>query len=152
MYSDSLRERSDGVFTSIEDRYQARQEQRREKVRAFIDEERLESAEDFLYAGAILSSSPVQADLLTAQMAGLRAAELGEDRGFRVAAEAIDRHRMHNGLPQRFGTQYYYEEVLQKWRLYPVDPQTSDAERAAMGVEPLAVLAQKTELLNESVR
>ncbi len=152
MYADSIRERSSGVFTSMEHKYQERQEERFEKVRRYLAEEQLASAEDFLYAGALLAASPQQEDLLTAQMAGLRAAQMGEDKGFRVAAEAIDRHAMHLGNPQRYGTQYYYEEVLRKWRLYAVDPKTTDAERKAMGVEPLAELYRKTELLNENVR
>ena len=52
----------------------------------------------------------------------------------------------------RYGTQFYYEEVLQKWRLYPVSGKTTDAERAAMGVAPLAELRAREDLLNEEVR
>ncbi len=152
LYKDGIRDRQEGVFSGLEQDQMARQESRREKVRQFIVEEKLESASDYLYAGAILASSPFEDDLIAAQMAGLKAAELGEDKGFRVAAEAIDRHAMHLGKPQRYGTQYYYEEVLQKWRLYPVDPRTSDEERRAMGVAPLSELMARTEKLNERVR
>lgn len=152
MYADSVRERGSGPFTSLEEDFREHQEARRSKVRKLLAEEKLASAKDFLYAGAILASSPHEEDLLTAQMAGLKAAELGEDKGFRVAAEAIDRHAMHTGQPQRYGTQFYYEEVLQKWRLYPVAGETTDAERAAMGVAPLAELRAREETLNERVR
>ena len=42
--------------------------------------------------------------------------------------------------------------MLEKWRLYPVDPRTSDEERRAMGVAPLSELLARTEKLNERVR
>lgn len=152
LYKDGIRERQEDVFSGLDQSSMEREESRREKVRGYLVEEKLVSAEDYLYAGAILAMSPFEDDLITAQMAGLKAAELGNDRGFRVAAEAIDRHAMHLGRPQRYGTQYYYEEVLKRWRLYPIDPRTSDAEREAMGVPPMAELLAKTEELNERVR
>jgi hypothetical protein len=152
MYSTGLHDRQQGVFASLEATYEERQESRRAKVRSFIAEAKLESAEDHVFAAAILASSPAPEDLAAAQRIGLRAAEMGDGRGFRVAAEAIDRQAMHAGSPQRYGTQYYYEEVLQKWRLYAVDPHTTDAERKAMGVAPMAQLMERTEVLNSQVR
>jgi len=153
MYANSLREREGGsVFDTLGDRYQANQERRLALVRQYLAEEEVQSSDDYLYAGALLSTSPYEEDLIAAQMSGLKAAEMGEDRGFRVAAESIDRYAMHVGKPQRYGTQFYYVEVIEKWRLYPVDPRTTDAERKAMGIEPLAELLERTELLNEKIR
>ena len=153
MYANSLRERLNGdTFAALGDKYRDRQEKRLEFVRQYVREEQLETAEDYLYAGALLSTSPHEDDLIAAMASGLTAAEMGEDRGFRVAAEATDRFKMHRGENQRYGTQYYYAEVIQQWRLYRVDPDTTDAERAAMGVEPLAELIARTEELNAEVR
>lgn len=152
MYEDSIRERDGGVFSTLDSDYMERQESRRVKVRKYVVEQSLETAEDYLYAGAILSSSPEEDDLIAAQLAGLTAAQMGEDRGFRVAAEAIDRIAMHQGIPQRYGTQFYYEAVLAKWRLYPVDPKTTDIERKSMGVDSLADLMKRADELNEKVR
>ena len=153
MYAISLRERIEGSpFTTLEEPYQDRQRNRLEIVRGFIKEEQLTSAEDYLYAGALLSTSPHADDLVAATASGLTAAEMGEDRGFRVAAEAIDRIKMHNGENQRYGTQYYYVEVIQEWRLYPIDPATTDEERKAMGGEPLSELIARVDLLNAEVR
>ena len=100
----------------------------------------------------ILSTSGFEDDLVAAGACGLKAAELGEDRGFRVAAEAVDRRLMLAGRPQRYGTQYYYVEVIQKWRLYPVDPKTTDLERQAMGVETFEQLRAREAELNEELR
>ena len=153
MYAESLRERLDGDnFATLGTRFGEHQEARFEKVRKFVREEALVTKEDYLYAGALLSTSSHQDDLVAAMASGLKAAEMGEDRGFRVAAEATDRFRMHRGENQRYGTQYYYVEVIQEWRLYPVDPETTDEERAAMGVEPLSVMIARAEMLNAEVR
>jgi len=153
MYADSLGERLGGdQFTSLDDEYVLHQEARREKVRGYVEQELLVTPEDYLYAGIILSTSPFEDDLIAASASGLKSAELGDNRGFRVAAEAIDRLQMHRGEPQRYGTQYYYLEVIQKWRRDPVNPATTDAERAAMGVPPLAELLERTDRLNAEVR
>jgi hypothetical protein len=53
------------------------------------------------------------------------------------------------GVAQRYGTQYVYEPVLKGWRLYPIDPRTTDAERKAMGVPPLDELKKAEDLLNQ---
>lgn len=153
MYENSLDERLGGSnFATLGPEYREHQETRLEHVREFVREEQLVTAEDYLYAGALLSTSSQQDDLIAASASGLKAAELGEDLGFRVAAEAIDKLAMHNGENQRYGTQYYYVEVIQKWRLYPIDPATTDEERKAMGVEPLSELIARVDLLNEEVR
>jgi hypothetical protein len=153
LYADSVRERLAGdTFSTLGDAYQEDQEERLEKVRGYVKAEQLVTAQDYLYAGVILSSSSHPDDLTAAWAAGLKAAELGDDRGFRVFAEAVDRFEMQRGGEQKYGTQYYYLEVIQKWRLYPYNLDTTDAERAAMGVEPLAELLAREEQLNEDVR
>lgn len=153
MYGNSVRDRTgEGNFSRLDERYLEQQENRYELIRGYIKEEKLTTAEDYLYAGAILSSSRFEDDLVAAGACGLKAAELGEERGFRVAAEAVDRRLMLAGRPQRYGTQYYYVEVIEKWRLYPVDPKTSDLEREAMGVEPMRALLARADELNETLR
>lgn len=153
IYADSLRERlGDDTFSTLGSEFEANQEERREKVRGFLKDGLLTTSEDYLYAGTILTSSSHPDDLTAAWGAGIQAAEMGEDRGFRVAAEAMDRFQMVHGAKQRYGTQYYYVEVLQKWRLYPIEARTTDAEREAMGVEPLAALEAKVEELNQVLR
>jgi len=130
----------EGLLAGIREANVARQQRRIEKVRAFVEAGEVESAADHFYAGLILATSSNPGDLQVAAAMGLKAAELGEERGFRVAAEAIDRTLRIRGEPQRYGTQFSYLEVIDEWRLDPLDPRTSDEERAAMGVAPLAEL------------
>jgi hypothetical protein len=74
----------------------------------------------------------------------LKAAELGHPQPARwLAAAAYDRWLMCQGQPQKYGTQYIAEEVY--WKLSDIDPATTDTERAAWGVPPLAkALARAT--------
>jgi hypothetical protein len=109
--------------------------------------ERLSSQES-LYAAVILLDSERREDLDLAGELALDAAEAGDERGFALAAEAIDRSLMVRGLPQRYGTQYVYMPVTETWSLYTWDPKTSDAEREAMGVPTLAEALERAEILN----
>ena len=153
MYADSVDDRSDGgALTALDPDYQEDQADRREKVWRYIIEEKLTTAEDFLYAGSLLVSSSNPDDLVAAKLSGLKAAELGDDRGWRLTAEAIDRHLMIAGKPQHYGTQVEYIEVLQKCRLYQVDPRTTDEEGASMGVEPIAELRARAETASERLQ
>ena len=54
----------------------------------------------------------------------------------RLVAATEDRVLVHQGRPQKYGTEY--RQVHGMWELYPLDPAISDVERAAWGVHPLA--------------
>ena len=125
-----------------------RAEERAAKVRKLLAEEGVGSAADRYYAALVLVQCPTEADLELAQQQALAAAEQGETRGFRVAAEALDKLLVKRGMMQRYGTQFVWEPVLRSWRLYPLDPRTSDAERKAMGVPSLEELRQQEAALN----
>ena len=105
-------------------------------------------SDDQLYAAAILAESQRAEDLELACELALSAAEAGDERGLRLAAEAIDRRCMVLGEAQRFGTQYVFSPITERWDLYPWDPITTDTERAAMGVAPLAQALARLEELN----
>lgn len=126
-----------------------RQERRYAKFVSWSEEGLLETAEDHLWAAAALSTSDLTEHLTLAQALALKAAEMGEERAFTVQALATDRLLWKQGLPQRYGTQIVYEPVLQEWRLYEVDPLTTDEVRKAMGVPPLAELLANVEELNQ---
>ncbi|MCR9245331.1 MAG: hypothetical protein NXI31_09885 [bacterium] len=55
-----------------------------------------------------------------------------------LAATAYDRVRRLAGEPQKFGTQIV--ECEGRCELWPVDPTTTDSERAKWGLPPLAEL------------
>jgi hypothetical protein len=60
-----------------------------------------------------------------------------------LTAAAYDRWLMYQGKPQKYGTQYVHDGV--RHRLWDVDPTTTDAERAAWKVPPLAEQLRKAE-------
>jgi hypothetical protein len=100
----------------------------------------LRGARDHLRAAVLLAESADAADWPLAAELGSRAAELGEPLGLRAAAEAIDKDLVAQRRPQRYGTQYTWDASAARWRLHPIDPVTTDAERAAMGVPSYAEL------------
>lgn len=106
----------------------------------------LVSARDHFRAAVVLAESMNPEDWSLAASLGAKAAELGEPLGLRAAAEAIDKDLMAQGLPQRYGTQFVWDPALSRWRLHPVDPTTTDAERASMGVPTFGelILAEVT--------
>jgi hypothetical protein len=58
-----------------------------------------------------------------------------------LAAAAFDRRRLLRGLPQKFGTQSVVRDGRRE--LWPVDPATTDSERAKWGLPPLAELQRR---------
>jgi hypothetical protein len=149
MYTDLREEIGDMRLSTHDTDFWIHQQQRLKETRRLVSENRITTAVDHLYAAVILVETDSEADLDSAHTQALLAAEQGETRGFRVAAEATDKLCVKRGLVQRFGTQYVYEPVLKAWRLYPFDPNTTDAERKAMGVESMAELREREKLLNE---
>jgi hypothetical protein len=143
----------DDVVTPLHDNagvqaLEQRSRQRADKVRRLLAEENVGSAADHYNAALVLVQCTRAADLELAHQQALAAAELGEQRGLRVAAEALDKLMLERGLLQRYGTQFVWEPVLRSWRLYAIDPHTSDAERQAMGVPPLEELKRQEAELN----
>jgi hypothetical protein len=122
---------------------------RADKVLKLIQENKVETAADHYHAALVLAQCTRENDLATAHEQGLAAAQMGEKRGFRVAAEAIDKLMVKRGMLQRYGTQFVWEPVLHSWRLYPLDPRTTDAERTAMGVPTLEGLKRQEAELNK---
>lgn len=149
MYADLQRDVAEhGDDAAEADRLRARRIVRADKVRGIIEADGVKSAADCLHAAVILVETDTDEDLDLAYVLALQAAELGEDKGFRVAAEATDKQLVKKHMHQRYGTQYVYEPVLKAWRLYPCDPRTTDAERQAMGVPPMDKLIEAEAVLN----
>ncbi|MCY2959534.1 MAG: hypothetical protein NTY35_05150 [Planctomycetota bacterium] len=121
---------------------------RAERARSIADAGDLRTGRDHFRAAVVLVESNSPADWDLAANLGRKASEMGEPLGLRVAAEAIDKDLVHQGRPQRFGTQFVWDARNQKWRLYPMDPATTDTERAAMGVPTYAELIQAEVVTN----
>ena len=149
MVDETRRELSGGgALAGLDDSFVGQHQDRIEKVREFHTAGELVSADDYYNASWILVTSQKPEDLELAHELALKAAEMGLDKGFRIAATATDKLNRHAGKPQRYGTQFEYIEFLRRWRIYPVDPTTTDAERQAMGIPPLRELYEREKELN----
>lgn len=141
---------SDGGAGGLDPSVVARQEQRFARIFEWYERGELITAEDHLWSAALLARSSVTEHLELALLLAENAAEMGERRGFPVMAEVTDRLLMKSGEPQRYGTVAVYEPVNKRHRLYKLDARTTDEERAAMGIPPLAELQAKVDALNAS--
>ena len=148
MYAQSRRERAVDASSGRLGEIQAERQERIARVNALLDQGAVVTIDDYLYATAILLDSSDVNDLSVARELALRAAERGDDRGFRLAAEATDRNLMQRNLPQKYGTQYVYIPVTESWILYRWDTTTSDVERLAMGVPTIADSLRRAKELN----
>ncbi len=121
---------------------------RRAKVLALVRQGRATKADDCFHAAVILGASEAEPELARAEELARRALAIDPDllAARPEIAIAVDRRAMVAGKPQRYGTQLVEKEG--RWQLYPVDPATSDAERAALGLPPLAEARARAESLN----
>lgn len=127
-----------------------RHEGRADTVREIFEKDGIHTAEDAFKAAVLLVETTRPADLELAERLARKAAELGEPRGLRVMAEAVDKRLMIQGLPQTYGTQFMFVFVLDSWRLYPIDPMTTDEVRASVGVPAYAELLAAEDHMNRA--
>lgn len=150
LYRQSVKDvKGKNLLAGVSEEYLMRQAVRITRTRALIAEGKVETGEDCMYAAAILLSSGIFEDLQQARDLGFRADQLGEKRGLPIAAEAIDKLQVLMGKLQKYGTQMVYIPVLDTFRLEPLDPTTTDEQRAAMGVPPLIELEARVEQMNQ---
>lgn len=72
---------------------------------------------------------------------------LGNKKCRWLFAAGTDRLLMMQGKKQKFGTQYR-KNSESKWELYPLNPRTTDKERAKYGVIPLKKIKERAIELN----
>jgi hypothetical protein len=113
----------------------ARDAQRRERVRGLMAENALTTAEDSFHAALIFQHGESIEEIWQAHTLALSAAGSGFAPARWLAAAALDRWLMYQGRPQKFGTQFVPDG--RGYRLWELDPTTSDADRAAWDVPSL---------------
>jgi hypothetical protein len=106
------------------------------------------SPEDLYHAAWLFNHGEHPEEARHAHDLAREAAEQGHGPARWLAAAAYDRWCMYEGRPQRFGTQFVPDGV--RYRLWDVDPATTDAERAAWDVPPLAAQHARAEALTRS--
>ncbi len=117
--------------------------QRRARAQELIESHALTAPEDYFHAARLFQHGDSVEDAWKAHGLARTSAELGYAQARWLAAAAYDRWLMYQGKPQKYGTQYVSDGKRQ--RLWDVEPATSNADRAAWDVPPLAEQLRKAE-------
>lgn len=121
---------------------------RRQRVEELLQSEPLQSPEDYFHAAMIFQHGGSLEYYWQAHELAKKGAELGQRSCRWLTAASYDRWLMHQGKPQKYGTQYMGREG--RWILYEVDPATTDAERAEFDVPPLSQAIKRAEEMNRA--
>jgi len=134
------------------DAQRVRNQERAERVRGIVEKGEIKTSKERFQAAVLLVETEDPKHLWLAEQLAYQAAAEGEPLARRVAAEAIDKQLVLRRIPQRYGTQYEWVAAFGGWRLYPLDPTTTDEERRLVGVPPLAALYAEEKRLNSKDR
>jgi len=128
---------------------------RRQHVKELLDQGQLTAPDDYFHAAFIFQHGETLEEIWQAHELARRAAEMGATTAMGskdslwLAAAALDRWLMYQGKPQKYGTNFVPDGKC--WRLWDVDPSTSDAERAANHVPSLQEQLKQAERFTEEL-
>ena len=114
---------------------------RRQRVNELIVQGLLTAPDDYFHAALIFQHGETLQDIWQAHELAQKAAAMVATRAMSykdsrwLAAATLDRWLMYQGKPQKYGTQFVPDG--KRWRLWDIDPSTTDAERAANHVPSL---------------
>ena len=117
---------------------------RRQRVEELLESNALQTAEDYFHAAMIFQHGETTDHIWRAYELASRGVELGHPVSRWLTAAAYDRWLMRQGKPQKYGTQYTARHH-EPYRLWDVDPNTTDEERASWEVPPLAEALRQAE-------
>lgn len=123
----------------------ARDRGRRERVTALIDVGWPDEPEALYAAAWVMNHGDTTDEAITGHRLAAAARDLGHGPARWLAAAALDRSLMYAGQPQIYGTNMVPDGVA--WRVWDVDPVTTDADRAEHDVPPLAELQARAAAL-----
>nr|WP_315052662.1 hypothetical protein [uncultured Brevundimonas sp.] len=124
-----------------------RDAQRRARVLRLLASDPPKTAEDVYAAAWVLNHGDSSDEAFRAHQLASRADQLGYRKARWLAAAALDRSLMYAGRPQKFGSNIVPDG--QGWRLWDVDPATTDAERAQHDMPPLQQMRQRAAAMTD---
>jgi len=119
---------------------------RRDEVLALLGDGAVRTPADFHRAAMVFQHGTGPSHFHLAFELARRSAQHGNPRTRWLAAAAMDRWLMNQGLPQKFGTQFF--DGGRGLELYDVDRGTSDEEREAWNVPTLAAAHDRVDRMN----
>ncbi len=120
-----------------------RDRQRRRRVAEIMAGGDSTAPEDYYHAAWILNHGGTPEDAWRGHTLAKEAVALGYRPARWLAAATYDRWRMYQGKPQKYGTQFTTDG--KRHRLWDVEAETTDAERAEWDVPPLAEQRRRAE-------
>ncbi|MEO1054225.1 MAG: hypothetical protein AAFX87_26535 [Bacteroidota bacterium] len=108
------------------------------RVQLLLETDKQFSGQDYFHACIMFLHGDCPEDFWQAYNFGLKSVDLDYPEAKRFTAAAYDRWLMYQGKPQKYGLQYVPDGV--RLRLWDVDPETTDEERAKWDVPPLKQL------------
>ncbi len=120
---------------------------RRERVMALLADGWPEEPEALYAAAWVLNHGDASDEVYLGHRLAARARDLGHVPARWLAAAALDRSLMYAGKPQKYGTNIVPDGV--SFRLWDVDPATTDADRLANDVPPLAEMHARAAAMDE---
>jgi TPR repeat protein len=153
LYAEDRREHADVPPLDTPEYRALRERDRRRRERAAellagLEASGAASSDDLYHAAWLFNHGDQPAEARRAHELAREAAERGHRPARWLAAAAYDRWCMYEGQPQRYGTQFVPDGV--RHRLWDVDPATTDEERAAWDVPPLAEQLRRADELTRS--
>lgn len=124
-----------------------RDQTRRHQVQRLLDQQQVHTAHDYYHAALIFQHGETVEEIWSAHRWALKSVELGLAAGKWLAAAALDRWQMYQGQPQTYGTQLVPDGT--RYRLWDINPNTSDAERAQWEVPSLAEMEARAGQVTE---
>lgn len=118
-----------------------RDARRRGQVKSMLGRRPALTAEQLFAAAWILNHGDAAEDAKEAHELARRAADQGFEPARWLSAAALDRSLMYSGQPQRYGTNIVPDGI--GYRLWDVEPATTDEERAKWNVPPLAEMQRR---------
>lgn len=127
----------------LHEAYLERDRARRHRAAGIVAEGGLTCGDDYIMAAVIFQHGETSDDFLQAHRLALKALELGVADAAWLAAVALDRHLVRQGLPAKYGAQTVRMGGV--YRVPRLDPTTTDEERKAWGIPSRAdIIAQRT--------
>ncbi|MCP4705373.1 MAG: hypothetical protein GY865_12270 [candidate division Zixibacteria bacterium] len=112
----------------------------RERVFELLAQGVIVDPEDLYLAALLLQHadpSSCRDCYLLAYRLAIEAVNKGFDKARAMSAKNIDRYLVFSNKPQKYGTQYNYDDSTSLYYLFPVDSITTDKERLEWNVKPL---------------
>jgi len=123
------------------DDLRSRDRERRQQVREILRDEDVSDYRDLYHAAWILNHGDRAEEAEMAYRLAERSMNAGHEPAKWLYAAAFDRCRMYRGQPQKFGTQIVPDG--KRYRLWDTDPATTDQDRKALNVPPIATMHQR---------